>query len=440
MQIVPYQLASTNDKLTSRAGLVCLAQVMEKLDFGALVDKHFPAPGSNRGFEPSTFVNAFMLMLNEGGQCLDDLRHIREDTGLRTLLDGVQIPQADSAGDWLRRMGFRGVSAITQINKPILKAALHRCKRVTLDIDATALRSDQQTAQYTYLKHKWYMPMVGHIAQTGQVLSTDFRAGNVPPAKDNLAFVKQCVEALPAGVGVDLLRADAASYQVSIIEYCMTHEIGFAIRAKMSQALRDLIVSQTEDQWEPLSGRDNQAKREESVCRVVHTIGGLEKAFSVVIQRKPLRGQQPLELNGSEDDEQQMAHRGYLYRAIATNRESFSDSEVVHWYNQRAEDSENRIKELKADFGASRMPCNDFEANALYFALCSLAYNLFALMRALLPSPWESCRAKTLRWRLYALAGKVVRHGRQIKLKLQHQHTEFLREILASINRFALAP
>jgi hypothetical protein len=34
----------------------------------------------------------------------------------------------------------------------------------------------------------------------------------------------------------------------------------------------------------------------------------------------------------------------------------------VHFYNQRAEDSENRIKELKIDFGAKQMPCADFNA------------------------------------------------------------------------------
>jgi hypothetical protein len=43
----------------------------------------------------------------------------------------------------------------------------------------------------------------------------------------------------------------------------------------------------------------------------------------------------------------------------------------VHFYNQRAEDSENRIKELKNDFGAKQMPCADFNANALYFDICS---------------------------------------------------------------------
>ncbi|CAC9518755.1 IS1380-Spn1, transposase [uncultured Gammaproteobacteria bacterium] len=30
---------------------------------------------------------------------------------------------------------------------------------------------------------------------------------------------------------------------------------------------------------------------------------------------------------------------------------------IIHFYNQRGEDSENRIKELKNDFGARQMPC-----------------------------------------------------------------------------------
>ena len=39
--------------------------------------------------------------------------------------------------------------------------------------------------------------MVGHIAQTGQIVAVDFREGNIPSAQYNLAFIKQCQDALP---------------------------------------------------------------------------------------------------------------------------------------------------------------------------------------------------------------------------------------------------
>jgi hypothetical protein len=40
------------------------------------------------------------------------------------------------------------------------------------------------------------MPMVGHIAQTGQIVATDFKAGNVLLNVDNLGVIKTCQDAL----------------------------------------------------------------------------------------------------------------------------------------------------------------------------------------------------------------------------------------------------
>ena len=42
--------------------------------------------------------------------------------------------------------------------------------------------------------------------------------GTVPPATDNLAFIKQCQQSLPEGCAVGALRIDAAGYQTKIIE------------------------------------------------------------------------------------------------------------------------------------------------------------------------------------------------------------------------------
>ena len=86
----------------------------------------------------------------------------------------------------------------------------------------------------------------------------------------------------------------------------------------------------------------------------------------------------------NSDDETGVRGRN-IYRAIATNKDELSDPEVVHFYNQRGEASENRIKELRSDFAAARLPCGDFHANAAWLMLSSMAYNLFALMRMVLP-------------------------------------------------------
>jgi hypothetical protein len=68
------------------------------------------------------------------------------------------------------------------------------------------------------------------------------------------------------------------------------------------------------------------------------------------------------------------------------------------------------------------MPCGDFNANALYFDICSLSYNLFALTRQILPLEFANKRAKYVRNRFYAIAAKVLQHGRQVIVKCQAQY------------------
>jgi len=70
-----------------------------------------------------------------------------------------------------------------------------------------------------------------------------------------------------------------------------------------------------------------------------------KEAFRLIVIRRPYQGTL-------------FAEEGHSlkYTVIATNRiESAED--VVMWYNQRGECSENRIKELKIGFGMEWMPC-----------------------------------------------------------------------------------
>ena len=81
-----------------------------------------------------------------------------------------------------------------------------------------------------------------------------------------------------------------------------------------------------------------------------------------------------------------------------------------------------------------------FKANALYFRIAALSYNLFALMRQLLPEQLESHRATTIRWRLYGMAAKVVRTGCQLWVKLQDANRHLLDQVLAALWRFEPSP
>jgi hypothetical protein len=441
MNILPYKLATTNDKLTSRAGLLAIAQLMETLQISERVDQLFPHPNSNRGFKPSVFVQTFILMLHEGSFHLDDVRHLSDDEALRTVLDIKDIPQACTLGSWLRRMGGNKETfvALQELNKVILQSALHKRKGITLDIDATEIIANKLEAKWTYNKNQGYMPMVGHIAETGQVVACDFREGNASPSRENMEFILQCEKSLPPHCFVESLRIDSAGYQTRIIKHCDDEDVGYAIRAKMSATIKAYISSLKEEDWNPLVNKKGEDAANQDTYRTVHCIGDYEKAFTLIIQRLRIKGQAELDLDGDSAGEE-IISEGYIYRAIATNKNEWNDSKIVHWYNQRGEDSENRIKELKLDFGGDTLPCSDFNANALYFFLSAIAYNLFSLMRQLLPEELSHHRVMTIRWRLYAMAAKVVKTGRQVFVKLQSKNQKLLEQVLAALRRFDPPP
>jgi len=435
MNIVPYKISTTKDQLTSRAGLLSVALMMEQLTLSKHFDEAFPELKSNRAIAASSYLETLILMQHQGLFHLDDVKHLHEDQALSQVLGISRIPRASALGNWLRRMGKRdaGLQALKKVNKHLLKAALHKRKGVTLDIDATEIVSQKAEAKWTYNKNLGYMPMVGHIGEVGMVVACDFREGNQPPAKDNLAFIEQCQSALPDGCFVQNLRIDAAGYQVKIIQHCEKHGIQYAIRAKMSKAIKEQIDVLSDKDWQPLTHKDGTQSSSQSTCRIIHWMTNHETPLTLVIQRKAFKGQSELDLDEKVADTTEITHQGYLYRAIVCNREMWTGSQIIHWYNQRGEDSENRIKELKLDFGGDVLPCSDFDANALYFMISALSFNLFALMRLLLPETLSHHRVTTLRWKLYAMAAKVVRTGRQIFIKMTRENHQLLEAVLERI-------
>jgi hypothetical protein len=70
-----------------------------------LIDHELPRPGSAAGYDPSAHILPLVLMLAGRGRTLEDLRVLRNDEGLRSLVLLQDMPSSDATGDWLRRMG-----------------------------------------------------------------------------------------------------------------------------------------------------------------------------------------------------------------------------------------------------------------------------------------------------------------------------------------------
>jgi hypothetical protein len=385
------------------------------------VDRYLPTPGSGAGYHPSEYIFPLIVMLNGGGRSLEDTRQIRADDGLREILPLKRIPSSDAFGDWLRNMGVNGgLCGLEKVQRRVLKRGMKYdgITGYTLDIDATGIEAEKQTAKMTYKGFTGYMPIVGHLAENGLIVGDEFRDGNVAPAAGNLAFIKHCVRQMPKRKRITALRSDSAAYQAEIINYCDHEGIQFAIGADLDTSVLTAIAAIPEDDWKPYKNG--------SIAETIHSMEKTEGAFRLIVIRRPYQSTLFF-----EEDER------VKYTVIATNRME-SAEDVVAWYNQRGECSENRIKELKIGFGMERMPCGQCEANAMFFRIGTLAYNLFRLFTlTTLSSSWHRHQVQTVRWRLYQIAGKIVFHGGQVFLKVRRGLCQLFGDIRFRIWEFA---
>ena len=80
----------------------------------------------------------------------------------------------------------------------------------------------------------------------------------------------------------------------------------------------------------------------------------------------------------------------------------FAPAEVWRLYRSRG-DAENRIKELKHDFGFDSFNLNGFYATEAALTFVMIAYNLMSIFRMFVLQEKTQKRLSTLRWRTFAI-------------------------------------
>jgi hypothetical protein len=333
------------------------------------------------------------------------------------------IPTASGIIKWLKRTGLAGVYGIEAINKTLMerylkRITLHSDEDLILDIDATVIEAHKVTSKYTYKMVPGYTPILGHI-NGGYLIASEFRDGNIAPADTNLEFIKKCVQYLPKNKKLKWLRADSATYQAEVFNYCDDNNINFAIGGQLDKS----VVKQINQisNWEELS-------KYEDIGEFIHTMTHTKNAFRMIVIRRNITPMLPHLEDILSDKEKAQYHKERFY-VMATNNNTLSKEEIIKLYRQRGETSENKIKEFKNGFNMDYLPSRDFISNALYFQIGTLAYNLFILFKTILDENLQHHTVKTIRYKIYNIAGKVISHSRKTILKVNDEFIEILQRI-----------
>jgi hypothetical protein len=409
--IFPFKIKTTEERLTAHGGLVLMAEFNHGIGLRELTDRYLPGPGSNRGFDPSEIVDTLVLMLQGGGRSLEDLRELKDEEGLMKLIGRDAIAEPDTVGDWLRRMGdpesgqlgLEGLDRVRgKINERVLKK--DGVKEYTLDADATEITGEKADALFTYNGNKGYMPMLGFLYENPVCLLDEFREGNVAPAFGQKEFYLQCKQRMPRGKRIGYYRGDSASYQAGLFNQLEEDGVIYGITVDQDKAVKLAIALIPGGDWEePVKGCGCE------LAETVHCMNETKKAFRLVVKRQIRRQGELFEKEGQ-----------YFYHAVATNwlEKEKNTEEVLRWHNQRGQ-AENFNKELKIGLGMERMPCGQTHANAVFFRIGVIAYNLFiGFKRLSCPASWAKHTMATFRWKMVQVAGRIVKHAGETVLKL----------------------
>jgi hypothetical protein len=413
------KLRRCNEKLTGRGGFVLLSELWEHLKLSQRLDRSLPQPGSGRGFKPSEMIQSIVGLFFSGGEHLSDMSHLSSDSLLYTLNDCRKAPASNTLTSWLNRSehwvehdsggGLENVTlqGIWRVHRELLGmlARLHKKTNLILDVDATLIGAKKRNATYTYKGFRGYQPQLAYLPELGTFLGSELRPGNMPCSKDVVSYLEDCKASMPVGTHIKLLRGDCAYYQRTVLKWGRDNRINFTIRARRDPEVMRAIQGIDDSEWTPYSDSDGIEQSDTHVASTVHSMDGVGYFRLVAIRRRRDAGEQWGIFDGK-----------YEYYPIATNLKDSAEN-IVHLYNQRGR-MEDGIGQLKGDFGLSAMPCSKFEANAVWVAIGILAFTFFAFFKLALGGDWVIRKAKTLRFHILNIPGRVVRHARYVVLEL----------------------
>jgi hypothetical protein len=99
---------------------------------------------------------------------------------------------------------------------------------------------------------------------------------------------------------------------------------------------------------------------------------------------------------------------------------------LIHWQHERCGKSEEAHAVMKDDLAGGKFPSGDFGENAAWWWIMVLAHNLNAIMKTqVLGESWVGKRMKAVRFSLIKLPGRVLKHARELIIRLTKDHPCF---------------
>ena len=237
------------------------------------------------------------------------------------------------------------------------------------------------------------------------------REGRANTARGAAHFLRETVGRVRYGgaSGQLTMRADSGFYAHALVAVCREMDVRFSITIRQRKSLRHLMEAIPEDDWRPIPYWMEGAWMEGAAAVAETTYTPFQSEPDAAPVRLIVRRVIPTP--GS----QLALFATYSYHAFITDRDGeMLELEADH---RRHAEIENAIRDLKYGVGLNHLPSGRFAANAAWLAIQVMAHNL-ARWTARIGLGEQIVTTKTLRRRVFALAGRLTRSARRLTLHL----------------------
>jgi hypothetical protein len=463
--------------LTPNAGLVAVSELCDRLGvIGALDAAVGPIKQRDRGFGAGELLTGIAVAQLAGEDFLAGLDRQRADAAGQQLAPVPGLSSTTAAG-LARRLtpgqwqavetGLAAVTGRMLALLPAERAAALTGGPVTIDLDTTDVEvygRKKRGVAYNHQGQRVGRPHVASWAETEITLAADLGDGTDDPRATAPDLLRRALASLPERArqpGRVALRADAGYFAGQLARAAHDERIAFAIGAKRIAPLWRLLAGVAGDDWHDAMDMDGAQVAVAEYCpdwwpantRLLIRRVALDPAQVSADPRSRRRRTLHPDQRALPIPELAEAGAIYAYSFILTNLDVTAPDQAVaaeHWYRHRTS-IENLFRDSKHGAALRHLPSGYAQVNTAWMWGALLAASMAAWLHQLTATTrgqdilaghgvrGGKAMIATLRRRVIAIPGRLIRHARHLILRLPPGHG-LLAEILARLRALPALP
>jgi hypothetical protein len=432
MQIM--ELEFVDNEITAYGGLAILKKMIASTGFEQVLGSlPLPPQGSNRGYPPIQLFVQFMASVWCGASRYAHLDVTRFDTSIQRMFAWQCMPEHKAFQRYFDKFNIPTTNAVFG---GLYRWFFNNLKfnNFTLDIDSSVITryGEQDGAKKGYNKHKpgrkSQHPIIAFVSDVEMVANFWLRSGDAHTANNFQAFLEETLSFF-GNKKIGLLRLDSGFYDKNIFNYLEKEDVGinYIVAVPMFSTIqRKIAVERT---WLRLDYGIEIAEFQ------YQALDWVKSRRMIVVRQKVSQRPQAVgkQLSLFEEDYEL---NGYRYTCYTTTLK-LSATDVWRLYRGRA-NCENRIKELKYDYGLDKMNQSGFDGTEASLLLMTIAYNFMSLFKQVIIGEKVRNRLSTLRYKMLAIPSYFKDSGNKVILKmaLQMNRRAWIRKLWEKTDAF----